>query len=671
MDNEPKGKPENQEELGEFASIAELLADDEDERKTKSENGEISFADMLETSFEARDLKEGDMVKGTVHLISKDRVLVDIGYKSEGWIPIEEFQDYQGEIGIKEGDEIDVILEEIENSDGQVELSKEKADRQKVWDEICAVCERDELIEGTIAQRIKGGLAVDIGVKAFLPGSQVDLRPVRNLDKLIGQKMKFKVIKFNRKRGNIVLSRRALLEKEREALKHKTLESLEEGIEVTGIVKNITNYGAFVDLGGIDGLLHITDMSWGRVNHPSEMFQVGDETKVKVLKFDSKSERVSLGLKQLTPDPWADALEKYPIGSKVRGKVVSLADYGAFLELEEGIEGLIHISEMSWVKRVKHPSKVVSVGDLVDVIILDIDVNNRRISLGMKQVEPNPWTLLKDRYPVGTVIRGKIRNITEFGVFIGVEEGIDGLVHISDLSWTQKIKHPSELFKKGQEVEAVVLNIDAEKERFSLGIKQLMPDPWKRIPDKYYTGLVVEGRISKVTDFGAFLELEDGVEGLIHISELAEGQVDDPNKVVKENQVVKAEVKHIDPVDRKIALSIKALLTNQEKMEMAEYLIASEKAQKTVSSQLASQLAGFKVTSNEETEEEQKDEPVAEAKEVTTEAEEVKPEAEETEPEAEETKPEAEETVEEAPAEEASLEDAPTEDSEADEEKGE
>ena len=671
MDNEPKGKPENQEELGEFASIAELLADDEDERKTKSENGEISFADMLETSFEARDLKEGDMVKGTVHLISKDRVLVDIGYKSEGWIPIEEFQDYQGEIGIKEGDEIDVILEEIENSDGQVELSKEKADRQKVWDEICAVCERDELIEGTIAQRIKGGLAVDIGVKAFLPGSQVDLRPVRNLDKLIGQKMKFKVIKFNRKRGNIVLSRRALLEKEREALKHKTLESLEEGIEVTGIVKNITNYGAFVDLGGIDGLLHITDMSWGRVNHPSEMFQVGDETKVKVLKFDSKSERVSLGLKQLTPDPWADALEKYPIGSKVRGKVVSLADYGAFLELEEGIEGLIHISEMSWVKRVKHPSKVVSVGDLVDVIILDIDVNNRRISLGMKQVEPNPWTLLKDRYPVGTVIRGKIRNITEFGVFIGVEEGIDGLVHISDLSWTQKIKHPSELFKKGQEVEAVVLNIDAEKERFSLGIKQLMPDPWKRIPDKYYTGLVVEGRISKVTDFGAFLELEDGVEGLIHISELAEGQVDDPNKVVKENQVVKAEVKHIDPVDRKIALSIKALLTNQEKMEMAEYLIASEKAQKTVSSQLASQLAGFKVTSNEETEEEQKDKPVAEAKEVTTEAEEVKPEAEETEPEAEETKPEAEETVEEAPAEEASLEDAPTEDSEADEEKGE
>ncbi len=659
MDNEPKGKLANQEDLGEFASIADLLADDADEKATTSKDGEVSFADMLETSFEARDLKEGDMVKGTIHLISKDRVLVDIGYKSEGWIPLEEFQDYQGEVSIEEGDEIDVILEEIENSDGQVELSKEKADRQKVWDEICAVCERDELIEGTIAQRIKGGLAVDIGVKAFLPGSQVDLRPVRNLDKLIGQKMKFKVIKFNRKRGNIVLSRRALLEKEREALKLQTLESLEEGIEVTGIVKNITNYGAFVDLGGIDGLLHITDMSWGRVNHPSEMFQVGDETKVKVLKFDAKSERVSLGLKQLTPDPWADALEKYPIDSKVRGKVVSLADYGAFLELEEGIEGLIHISEMSWVKRVKHPSKVVSVGDLVDVIILDIDVNNRRISLGMKQVEPNPWSLLKDKYPVGTVIRGKIRNITEFGVFIGVEEGIDGLVHISDLSWTQKIKHPSELFKKGQEVEAVVLNIDADKERFSLGVKQLMPDPWKRIPDKYYTGLVVEGRISKVTDFGAFLELEDGVEGLIHISELAEGQVDDPNKVVKENQVVKAEVKHIDPVDRKIALSIKALLTNQEKMEMAEYLIASEKAQKTVSSQLASQLAGFKVSpESEKAEEEKKEEATPEAVEET-------PEAPATE-EAVEAAP-----AEETPAEETPVEEAPAEDAPADEEKSE
>lgn len=533
---------------------------------------EEDFASMFENSLQTKDLKEGDMVNGIVLAITKDTIVLDIGHKSEGEIDIDEFKDHSGKVLINVGDKVDVIIVELEDEEGRIILSKEKADRQKVWDDICAACERDELVEGTIVARIKGGLSVDIGVKAFLPGSQVDLRPVRNLDKLIGQKFQFKVIKFNKKRGNIVLSRRALLEKEREALKSSTLEKLAEGMVVKGIIKNITNYGAFVDLGGIDGLLHITDMSWGRVNHPSEMFSIGDEVEVKVLKFDAENERVSLGIKQMMPDPWEQAIERYPVNTKVNGKIVSLTDYGAFVELEEGIEGLIHVSEMSWTKRVKHPSKLVSVGDVVDVIILDIDIPNRRISLGMKQVEPNPWELLQDKYPVGTVIRGKIRNITDFGVFIGIEEGIDGLVHVSDISWTQKVKHPGEMFQKGQEVEAVVLNIDPEKERFSLGIKQLMPDPWKKIPEKYYSGMVVSGRISKVTDFGAFMEIEDGVEGLIHVSELSNERIEDPTQAITEGQEVKAEIKHIDPVERRIALSIRSLLNNSDKLEMAEYM---------------------------------------------------------------------------------------------------
>jgi len=557
---------------------------------------EENFAAMFEASLASRDMKEGDLITGTVLAITKDAVLVDIGYKSEGLIDLDEFAGGAGEAGIKVGDRIDVILEQFEDEDGQIVLSKEKADRQKVWNQICEKCERDELVEGSIVARIKGGLSVDIGVKAFLPGSQVDLRPVRNLDKLIGQKFQFKVIKFNKKRGNIVLSRRALLEKEREELKSKTLENLQEGQTVTGIIKNITNYGAFVDLGGIDGLLHITDMSWGRVNHPSEMFSIGDEVKVKVLKFDASSERVSLGLKQLTPDPWENAQTKYPVNTKVTGKVVSLTDYGAFVELEEGIEGLIHISEMSWVKRVKHPSKLVSVGDEVEVIILDIDISNRRISLGMKQVEPNPWSLLEEKYPKGTVIRGKIRNITDFGVFIGIEEGIDGLVHVSDISWTQKVKHPGEIYQKGQEIEAVVLNIDPDKERFSLSIKHLVPDPWKRIPEKYYPGMVVSGKISKVTDFGAFMEIEDGVEGLIHVSELAAERIDNPATVVKEGQAVKAEIKHIDTVDRRIALSIRSLLNNQEKLEMADYINQGGGSSTTnLGAAIKEKLAGFAI----------------------------------------------------------------------------
>ena len=531
-----------------------------------------SFADLFEKLQASQNCKAGEIVKGRVLSVSKDYVLVDIGYKSEGQIPIGEFKDDDGAVEIAEGDEIEVYIDETETDEGLVELSKDKAEKLRIWDQISEACERDELVTGKIIARVKGGLSVDIGVKAFLPGSQVDIRPIRNLEKFIGQDFEFKIIKFNKKRGNIVLSRRVLLETERAALKEKTLRHLQEGATLKGTVKNITEYGAFVDLGGIDGLLHITDMSWGRVNHPSEMVQVGDEIEVKVLKFNPETERVSLGLKQTTEDPWIHAEERYKVGDRVAGKVVSLTDYGAFVELEEGIEGLIHISEMSWTKRVKHPSKMVAIADIVEAIVLDIDSKNKRISLGMKQIEPNPWTLLHEKYPVGTRILGKIRNITDFGIFIGIEEGIDGLVHISDLSWTHKVKHPSELFKKGDEVEAVVLNIDVENERFSLGIKQLTPDAWEEeIPNKYTIGRAVRGRITKVHDFGAFMELEPGVEGLIHISELSMERVESPSDVVDEGQDVIAEIISVDREERKIGLSLKAL-AGEDAPEMRSYL---------------------------------------------------------------------------------------------------
>src|SRR5262247_2634208 len=447
---------------------------------TQEGQGEEDFAALLAESFGQDSVKEGEILRGTVIAVGKDYAIVDVGYKSEGQVPLEEFRTADGSIEVKPGDVVDVLLESRENDAGMCVLSKEKADRFKVWDEISAACERDELIEGTISARVKGGLSVTIrgGVKAFLPGSQVDLRPVRNLDAFLNQSFKFKVIKFNKKRGNIVLSRRVLLEKERAALKESTLERLKEGQIVEGIVKNLTEYGAFIDLGGIDGLLHITDMSWGRVNHPSEMFQVGDHVKVKVLKFNPETERVSLGLKQITEDPWSHAAEKYIPGTVVKGKVVSLKDYGAFIELEEGIEGLVHVSEMSWTRRVKHPSKVVAVGDTVEAVVLDIGPRQKRISLGIEQLEPNPWSVIEQKYPVGTRVSGAVRNVTNFGVFVGLEEGIDGLVHVSDISWTEQIKHPSEKFNKGDAVEAVVLKIDKENEKFSLGIKQLQPNPW-------------------------------------------------------------------------------------------------------------------------------------------------------------------------------------------------
>src|SRR5690349_22780869 len=527
--------------------------------KQESAHDPESFAALFEESLKHEDVKEGDIVKGKVISVGKDHVVVDIGYKSEGTIPLYEFTQADGTLGIKAGDEIDVFLESRENEDGLCVLSKEKADRLKVWDEISGACERDELIEGTISARVKGGLSVTIrgGVKAFLPGSQVDLRPVRNLDAFIGKAHRFKVIKFNKKRGNIVLSRRVLLEKERAELKGMTLEKLKEGQIVEGIVKNLTEYGAFIDLGGIDGLLHITDMSWGRVNHPSELFQVGDHVRVKVLKFNAETERVSLGLKQISEDPWTRAAEKYVPGTVVRGKVVSLKDYGAFIELEEGIEGLVHISEMSWTRRVKHPSKVVAVGDMVEAVVLDVDVKQNRISLGMKQPEPNPYEQLTEKYPPGTVVKGHVRNIADFGIFVEIEEGIDGLVHISDMSWTQRVKHPSELFQKGDEVEAVLLNIDTgdgDKPKISLGIKQLVPDPWDKIPYDYPVGKIIDVKVLKVLDFGAFVELERGVEGLVHVSEISEERIDDPRTVLKPGEEKKAQIITVDPIERKIGL---------------------------------------------------------------------------------------------------------------------
>ncbi|MCP5056131.1 MAG: 30S ribosomal protein S1 [bacterium] len=516
-----------------------------------------SFADLFSAS--EKKMKEGEVTKGRILSIDDDHVQVDVGFKSEGFIDLWEFMDEQGKILVKVGDEVDVLIEEAEDDDGRIVLSKDKADRVKVWDEISDAFEADKPVEGRILSRVKGGLSVDIGVKAFLPGSQVDLRPVRNLENLLGERLEFKIIKFNQRRANIVLSRRALLEKEREKMRATTLETLQEAQIVDGVIKNITDYGAFIDLGGIDGLLHVTDMSWGRVNHPSELFRVGDEIKVKVLRFDAETERVSLGLKQIQPDPWVDAAMRYPIGKRLNGKCVSLTDYGAFIELEPGIEGLVHVSEMSWTKRVKHPSKVVEIGTDVEAVVLDVDEYNRKISLGMKQIEPNPWALIEEKYPIGTHVSGEIRNITNFGVFVGLEEGIDGLVHVSDISWTENIKHPSEKFEKGNHVEAVVLKIDRENEKFSLGIKQLESNPWDDILKKFALGSEITGEVTNVTDFGAFVKLEDGIEGLVYSSELAQEPVEKPSDAVSQGDTVTAIVTKVDPVDQKISLSIKAV----------------------------------------------------------------------------------------------------------------
>jgi len=524
--------------------------------------------DLYDNSF--RNLAEGEVVKGTVLKVTANEVVIDVGYKSEGVIQVDEFLDETGQVIVREGDVVDVLLERTEDREGHIVLSREKAEKMKIWDEVERAFAERKVVIGRVVERIKGGLAVDIGVRAFLPGSQIDVRPVRNLDALKGQELRMRVIKVNKKRGNIVLSRKVLLEEENAEKKKSTLETLAEGKVLRGVVKNITDYGAFIDLGGIDGLLHITDMSWGRVGHPSELFKVNDEIDVVVLKYDQATERVSLGHKQLMADPWTTVMDRFPAGVRVSGKVVSLTDYGAFIELEPGVEGLIHVSEMSWSKRVKHPSKILNVGDSVEAQVLGVDPAARRISLGLKQVESNPWHELAEKYPVGTRIKGKVRNLTEFGAFVEVEDDIDGLIHISDMSWSKRVKHPSEVLKKGDVVEAMVLSIDAENQRLSLGLKQLATDIWEDFFSRHKAGDNIEGKVVRMTNFGAFVELDEGIEGLIHVSEFDDSQGGEKIDLEVEKSYQMKIIK-LSPAERKIGLSIRALKNAEFRTDWESY----------------------------------------------------------------------------------------------------
>lgn len=541
----------------------EYIEYEENEERDRDNSSE--FAELFDRSI--KNLKEGSVVSGRVVQVKPDAVMVDLGYKSDGVIPSDQFTPEELS-AIRPGDMIDVYLEASEDGNGNLLLSREKARKLQVWDMLNEAYRTGAPVKGRIVSRIKGGLAVDIGVSAFLPGSQIDIRPVRNIDQLIGQVLDMRIIKMNPGRGNIVLSRRVLLEEQYNARKEETLSGLAEGKVVKGVVKNITDYGAFIDLGGIDGLLHVTDMSWGRVSHPSEVLKSGDTIEVMILKYDREKQKISLGLKQKTPDPWLSAAERYPVRSRVKGRVVSLMEYGAFVEIEHGIEGLVHVSEMSWTQKVKHPSKLLSVGDIIDAQVLSVDPAARRISLGMKQVMPNPWQTLAERFRVGSRIEGKVRTLTDFGAFVGIEDGIDGLIHVSDMSWTRHIKHPSEILKKGQTVSAVVLNIDAQKERVSLGLKQLTPDPWEKdIPERYVVGKDETVKIVKTADFGVFVELEYGIEGLIPASEIPKEGVE-----IKEGAEVNARIIKVDRTERKIALSIKAHLKGKDRSDLREYL---------------------------------------------------------------------------------------------------
>jgi len=516
---------------------------------------EATLMQLIDESLQ--ELIEGEVVKGRILEINKDEVVVDIGYKSEGIIRAAEFADDDGNITIAVGDEVEVLLERCEDKEGNVVVSREKAEKMKVWGKIEDAYRSDEIIPGVVVDRVKGGLAVNIGVRAFLPGSQVDIRPVRNLESMVGEEIRVKVIKLNKRRANVVVSRKIVLEVARAEEKKDTLTKLIPGNVLKGVVKNITDYGAFVDLGGIDGLLHITDMSWGRISHPTELLNIGDEIDIVVLNFDPERERVSLGYKQRMPDPWVGVSEKYPAGSRIPGRAVSLTNYGAFVELEEGVEGLVHISEMSWRKRIQHPSKLVEVGDEVDVVVLDVDEDNRRISLGMKQTEPNPWRLIAEKYEEGNIITGRVRNLTDFGAFVEIEEGIDGLIHISDMSWTKRVEHPSEILQKGEEVEVAVLSVDAERQRLSLGLKQLRPNVWDKYAESHQQGEVLEGEITKLTNFGAFIELGDGIEGLVHVSEIADRHVKDPADELTVGDMLKVKILKIDADAHKISLSAK------------------------------------------------------------------------------------------------------------------
>ena len=543
------------------------LAREEDEGTVESAEYQRLLA-MYEGSF--RNLAEGEVIKGIVLKVGSAEVVVDVGFKSEGVIALSEFIDENGDVTVHPGDTVDVLLEHTEDREGHVVLSREKAEKMKIWDDVEKAYTDRRVVIGHVIERIKGGLAVDIGVRAFLPGSQIDVRPVRNLDSLRGQELRMRVIKVNKKRGNIVLSRKVLLEEENAEKKKDTLANLEDGKVMTGVVKNITDYGAFIDLGGIDGLLHVTDMSWGRAQHPSELFKVNDEIEVTVLKYDPETERVSLGHKQLFEDPWVSAPGRYPVGQRVGGKVVSLTDYGAFVELEPGVEGLIHVSEMSWSKRVKHPSKIMNVGDTVDSMVLGVDPEARRISLGLKQIETNPWHELVDKYPVGSRLTGTVRNLTEFGAFVEVEEGIDGLIHISDMSWSKRLKHPSEVLTKGDDVEAMVLSIDPDNQRLSLGLKQLATDIWDDFFSQKKVGDIVEGKVVRLTNFGAFVELAEGIEGLIHVSEFDE-QAGGKQEELKVDAVIKIRIIKLSPSERKVGLSIRALKNDAFETDWQSY----------------------------------------------------------------------------------------------------
>jgi len=544
--------------------------------KKDEDTSDMNMEEMYEQSM--RQIQEGELVEGEIIKIEDDFVLVDIGYKSEGVIPIKEFKDSDGKVTAKKGDKIDVVLEKKEDDEGAVTLSIEKAKKIRVWDKIKEIYDNDGSILGIVTSKVKGGLSVDIGLPAFLPGSHIDLHPIRNLDSLVGKEIELKILKYNKRRNNIIVSRRAILEKDRLKQKANTLALIEEGAVLKGTVKNITDYGLFVDLGGIDGLLHITDMSWGRISHPSSMYQIGDEITVKVISFDREKERVSLGIKQLKPDPWLDAEKRFAVGTKVTGKVANLTDYGAFVEIEEGVEGLIHISEMSWTKKIKHPSHIANIGDTVEAVILDLDTKSRRVSLGMKQIKQNPWDIIGEKYPVNTIIEGRIKNITDFGLFIGIDEDIDGLVHISDISWTKKIRHPSELYKKGEEIQAKVLSIDKENGRFTLGIKQLAKDPWEEIPYKYKPGTKVTGKITNITDFGLFVELDEGIEGLVHLSEIGKDKSESPLGKYQIDDVIHALVVNVSKEEKKIGLSIKRLKDKELEDVYKSYEKKEEKA---------------------------------------------------------------------------------------------
>ena len=536
-------------------------------------NFEAELENYLKADF--GDLDEGTIVPGSVVKVDRDHVLVDVNFKSEGQIPLSEFMDSEGNVTVAVGDKVDVFVSNKDESEGTIHLSRDKAKRMKLFDTLEDVQEKDGTTRGRIVRRIKGGYTVDLGgVEAFLPGSHVDLRPVPDMDALVGQEFDFKILKINRRRSNVIVSRRVLLEEQRSEQRDKLLDHLEEGQIVVGKVKNITEYGVFIDLGGLDGLLHITDMSWKRIKHPKEMVGLGDELELKVLNFDKQGQKVSLGLKQLVPDPWENIAAKYPEGEKYKGKVTNLADYGAFVELEPGVEGLVHISEMSWTRKLRHPSQMVHVGDEVEVVVLSVDPDKKRISLGMKQVRPNPWDIVAEKYPEGTILEGSVKNITEFGIFIGIEDGIDGLIHVSDISWTKKIRHPNELYNVGDTVRAKVLTVDKENEKFTLGIKQLSDDPWTRVPDTYPVGAMVKGMVTNITDFGLFVEVEEGIEGLVHVSEISRKKVKTPAELYKEGDEIEAKVIHVSADERRLGLSIKSIKDEEDKRKSKEFRTA-------------------------------------------------------------------------------------------------